>query len=272
VPGETAARVRLARWLDERHGGERLDGYATRRDLLAADGTSRLSADLRWGTLSATEVLERASRPGEGPRAFATELAWREFYAHVLWHAPRVVRESYQPAFDRLPWRDDPAGVDAWKAGRTGVPVVDAAMRQLQATGWMHNRARMIVASFLTKDLLVDWRVGERHFMEHLVDGDLASNNGGWQWAASTGTDAQPFFRIFNPVIQGRRFDPDGRYVRRWVPELAGIPGERVHDARAVAGYPEPIVDHAAARTRALAVYADVRRASQPPVSDRRTS
>jgi deoxyribodipyrimidine photo-lyase len=270
APGEAAARARLDRWVASRDEG--LDGYAARRDLLGTDGTSRLSADLRWGTLSPTEVLLRTARDGDGPRVYANELVWREFYAHVLWHEPRVARESFVRAFDDLPWRDDPVGVDAWRAGRTGVPVVDAAMRQLRASGWMHNRARMIAASFLTKDLLVDWRVGERHFMAHLLDGDLASNNGGWQWTASTGTDPQPYFRIFNPVSQGRRFDPDGTYVRRWVPELAGVPLERLHEpwtmtaseqvaagVRIGVDYPAPIVGHAEARDRALAVYAATR-------------
>jgi deoxyribodipyrimidine photo-lyase len=272
-PGETAARARLERWV--RAGSDRLDGYADRRNLLGVEGTSRLSVDLRWGTLSPTEVLVRSARDGDGPRVFASELAWREFYAHVLWHEPRVLREPFDRRYASLPWRDDPDGVATWREGRTGVPVVDAAMRQLLASGWMHNRARMIAASFLTKDLLVDWRVGEHHFMEHLVDGDVASNNGGWQWTASTGTDPQPYFRVFNPVTQGKRFDPDGDYVRRWIPELAGVPLERLHEPwtmspaeQAAAGcrigrdYPAPIVDHAAARARALAVYAATRDAA----------
>jgi deoxyribodipyrimidine photo-lyase len=269
-PGERAARARLARWVAE--GADRLDGYASRRDLLGVDGTSRLSADLRWGTLSPTEVLVRTARDGDGARVYASELTWREFYAHVLWHEPRVTTESFARAYDALPWRADIEDIEAWRIGRTGVPVVDAAMRQLRTTGWMHNRARMIAASFLTKDLLVDWRVGERHFMEHLVDGDLASNNGGWQWTASTGTDPQPYFRIFNPISQGRRFDPDGAYVRRWVPELAAVPLGRLHEPwtmtpaeQGAAGcrigidYPAPIVDHAAARARALDAYAAAR-------------
>jgi len=269
-PGEPAARARLDRWVAR--GADRLDGYAARRDLLGVDGTSRLSADLRWGTLSPTEVLARVAREGDGSRVYASELAWREFYAHVLWHEPRLTTESFLRVYDGLPWRHDPDAVDAWRAGRTGVPVVDAAMRQLRATGWMHNRARMIAASFLTKDLLVDWRVGERHFMEHLVDGDLASNNGGWQWTASTGTDPQPYFRIFNPVTQGKRFDPDGAYVRHWLPELASVPLGHVHSPWAMSAldqadagcrvgmdYPSPIVDHAWARARALEAYGMVR-------------
>ena len=263
-PGETAARARLAAWAERR-----VDAYADRRDRMdIEDGTSRLSQDLRWGLLSPLEVVERAAGPGDGRRVFASEVAWREFYAHVLWHHPRVLREPFQPAFAALPWRDDPDAVEAWREGRTGYPVVDAAMRQLRASGYVHNRARMIAASFLTKHLLADWRLGEAEFMRHLVDGDVASNNGGWQWTASTGTDPQPYFRVFNPILQGRRFDPEGDYVRRWVPELRGIAGAAVHEpwlldaaAQSAAGvrvgtdYPAPIVDHAAARARALEVY-----------------
>jgi deoxyribodipyrimidine photo-lyase len=210
---------------------------------------------------------------------FQNELIWREFYAHVLWHYDRVLREPFIRAFAGLPFRTGP-GADAdlasWQAGRTGYPVVDAAMRQLRTSGFMHNRARMIAASFLTKDLLLDWQAGEAHFMRHLIDGDMASNNGGWQWAASVGTDPQPYFRIFNPMLQGRRFDPEGNYVRRWVPELAGVPTARIHDPwlmtaeeQAAAGcrigvyYPAPIVDHAAAREQALAVYAATRDAAR---------
>jgi deoxyribodipyrimidine photo-lyase len=203
---------------------------------------------------------------------FAQEIIWREFYAHVLWHHPRVLREPFQEAFARLPWREDAEAYDAWRDGRTGYPIVDAAMRQLRASGFVHNRGRMIAASFLTKDLLLDFRLGEAEFMRHLTDGDVASNDGGWQWTASTGTDPQPYFRIFNPVLQGTRFDPDGEYVRRWVPELRDVPASRIHqpwtmteDEQASAGcrigadYPAPIVDHAAARERALAAYASTK-------------
>jgi deoxyribodipyrimidine photo-lyase len=264
VVGEAAARDRLAAWV----ASAALPGYADGRDHLDVDGTSRLSADLKFGTLSPLEVLRAAEGPGEGRRVFVSELAWREFYAHVLWHFPHVVRGAYRSAYDAVPWLDDPAGLAAWRAGRTGYPVVDAAMRQLAASGWMHNRARMIAASFLAKDLLVDWRRGEAHFMAHLVDGDVASNNGGWQWTAGTGTDAAPYFRVFSPVAQGRRFDPGGAYVRRWVPELAGVPAAYLHEpwtmpaqvqqaAGCVIGrdYPAPLVDHAEARQRALAAY-----------------
>lgn len=286
-PGETAARARLDAWVGRPHGAAAdapaahevvvraasVDGYADRRDLLAGNGTSRLGQDLRFGLLSPIEVAARVDEAhGPGRERFLTELAWRDFYAHVLWHRPAAARASFQERYDRVPWRDDPAGVEAWRAGRTGYPVVDAAMRQLRATGWMPNRARMIVASFLAKDLLVDWRVGEAWFMRHLVDGDPASNNGGWQWAASTGTDAQPYFRVFNPVTQGERFDPGGAWVRCWLPELTGVPDAHVHapwtmpaDVQAAAGcrigidYPAPIVDHAAARMRAIEAFASVR-------------
>jgi deoxyribodipyrimidine photo-lyase len=269
TPGEAPARARLATWV-----AEGVDAYADGRNRMDLGATSRLSQDLRWGLLSPLEVVEHAAGAGAGAgrRTFTNELAWREFYAHVLWHNPRVMHASFQPAMDAVPWRDDPDGVAAWAEGRTGYPVVDAAMRQLRAAGYVHNRARMIAASFLTKDLLLDWRLGEAEFMRHLVDGDVASNNGGWQWTASTGTDPQPWFRIFNPVLQGKRFDPDGRYVRRWVPELAAVPDERIHEPwtmspeeREAAGvrigvdYPAPIVDHAAARERALAAYAAAR-------------
>ena len=253
-PGEPAARRRLDAWSTS----GALREYDIARDRLAADGTSRLSQDLRWGTLSPVEVLTRCVGPGAGPLRFRSELAWRDFYAHLLFREPRVARESFRRELDGVAWETDQNVIDAWRAGRTGYPIVDAAMRQLRATGWMHNRARMIVASFLTKHLGVDWRIGEAHFMEHLVDGDPASNNGGWQWAASTGTDPQPYFRIFNPTLQGRRHDPDGDYVRRWVPELAGIPGGDVHDPPDGAYLPR-IVDHASARARALAAYAERR-------------
>ena len=265
-PGEAAARRRLATWADS----DALAQYDTGRDRLDLDGTSRLSQDLRWGTLSAVEVVERCPGDGPGPSRFRSEIAWRDFYAHLLWQEPRVARSAWRPALEAVAWESDPALIEAWREGRTGYPVVDAAMRQLRATGWMHNRARMIVASFLTKHLGVDWRVGEAHFMEHLVDGDPASNNGGWQWAASTGTDAQPWFRIFNPTLQGRRHDPDGDYVRRWVPELADVPGEHVHEPSGGA-YPAPIVDHSAARQRALAAYAGRAAGSRGPSGPRTT-
>jgi deoxyribodipyrimidine photo-lyase len=250
-PTEAAARDRLDRWA----ASDGLRDYDRGRDRLDLGGTSRLSQDLRWGLLSPIEVLARTGGDGPGPERFRSEIAWRDFYAHLLWHEPRLRRESFRRELDAIAWETDRSVIDAWKDGRTGYPVVDAAMRQLRATGWMPNRARMIVASFLTKHLGVDWRVGEAHFMEHLVDGDPASNSGGWQWAASTGADPQPWFRIFNPTLQGRRYDPDGTYVRRWVPELADrweLVGGDVHEPPAGA-YLARIVDHREARRRALA-------------------
>ncbi len=271
APGEADARARLARWLAaavDAPVDAPVDAYAASRNRLDLDGSSRLSQDLRFGLLSPVEVVDRAAGDADGRRTFTREIAWREFYAHVLWHHPFVAREPFRSSFARLPFREDPLAFTAWAEGRTGYPVVDAAMRQLRAAGFVHNRGRMIAASFLAKHLLLDYRLGETEFMRHLVDGDLASNNGGWQWTASTGTDPQPYFRVFNPTLQGERFDPGGAYVRRWVPELRGVPDTYIHEpwrmseaAQAAAGcqigvdYPQPIVDHAEARARALAVY-----------------
>jgi deoxyribodipyrimidine photo-lyase len=265
--GEDAARRRLRRFLarDAAH-------YAERRDYPALDATSRLSPHLRFGTLSARTCLREAReaaaddrRAARGIAKWLDELVWREFYAAILEAFPRVLRGAFRPQFDALRWEDDERLLHAWCEGRTGYPFVDAAMRQLRATGWMHNRARMVVASFLAKDLLVDWRRGERFFMQRLVDGDPASNDGGWQWAASTGTDAQPWFRIFNPVTQGERFDPDGEYVRRYVPELARLPGAAAHRPWDAAGgapdYPPRCVDHAERREQALRRYREAGRA-----------
>ncbi len=259
--GEQAARARLDTWLEGA-----VDSYDDRRDHLAVDGTSRLSPDLHFGVLSAREVWGRLDRRNPGQKAFATEIAWRDFYLHVMDEWPEAATSAFREEYRELPWRDDEDEFEVWAAGQTGYPVVDAAMRQLATTGWMHNRARMIVASFLCKDLLIDWRRGESHFLANLVDGDVSSNNGGWQWAAGTGTDAQPFFRIFNPVTQGKRFDPDGEYVRRYVPELADVPAPAIHEPWTLSAdeqeehgvhigedYPEPIVDHSEARERALA-------------------
>lgn len=236
-PGEQAARRRLAEWSQL----PALTDYAHGRDRLDRPGTSRLSQDLRWGLLSPVDVLHRTAGRGEGRQRFASEICWRDFYAHLLWHEPRLLREAFRRELEGLAWSADAEAAEAWREGRTGYPVVDAAMRQLRASGWMHNRARMIVASFLTKHLGLDWRVGEAHFMAHLLDGDVASNNGGWQWAASTGTDPQPYFRVFNPTLQAERHDPSGDYVRRWLPDRSD--------------YPSPIVDHAAARRRAIAAF-----------------
>ena len=198
-----------------------------------------------------------------GPATWISELIWREFYRHVLVGFPRVgMNRAFKPATERLPWRADEGRFRAWCEGRTGYPIVDAGMRQLAQTGWMHNRLRMIVAMFLSKDLFIDWRRGERHFMRHLVDGDLASNNGGWQWSASTGTDAAPNFRVFNPFAQSRKFDPDGEFIRRWVPELGGADARVLHDPallacerRAGLAYVEPVCDHSVARQHVIAAF-----------------
>ena len=262
--GEIAAEDRLRTWV------QHVDGYPDRRDIPADDeGTSHLSSDLRFGTLSPRHVVDVVGTGTEGRAAFVRQLAWRDWYAHLLAEQPELAHSAMKPAMDRVVWRDDPEGLEAWCAGRTGYPIVDAGMRQLARTGWMHNRVRMITASFLVKDLLVDWRLGEAHFRRELLDAEVSQNAGNWQWVAGTGPDAAPYFRIFNPIAQGRRFDPDGEYVRRWVPELAGIDGRRVHAPwelgpldLAAAGvtlgedYPWPIVDHAAARERTLAAYA----------------
>jgi deoxyribodipyrimidine photo-lyase len=267
--GEDAALRRLRRFL-ERDAAH----YAERRDFPAQDATSRLSPHLRFGTLSvracfreAREARAQDPRAARGIGKWLDELVWREFYAAILESFPHVLRGAFRPEYGRLRWERDERGFRAWCEGRTGYPFVDAAMRQLRRTGWMHNRARMVVASFLAKDLLVDWRRGERFFMQRLVDGDPASNDGGWQWAASTGTDAQPWFRVFNPVSQGERFDPDGEYVRRWVPELCALAGASVHrpwDAPLAApDYPPRIVDHAERRELAVARYRDAFRSGR---------
>jgi len=263
--GERAARRRLDRFLETAAARYHVD-----RDRPDLDGTSRLSPYLRFGVLSARQCFERAglaaaAKPAlrRGVRKWLDELIWREFYAAILEENPRVLRENHRKEFDAVVWNDDPQGFEAWCEGRTGYPIVDAGMRQLRATGWMHNRVRMIVASFLTKDLLIDWRHGERFFFDHLVDGDPASNNGGWQWSASTGADAQPYFRIFNPFAQGQRWDPEGRYVRRWVPELSDVPAPHIHapwQAGSPPGdYPPPLVDHAERRELALARFRNAR-------------
>jgi deoxyribodipyrimidine photo-lyase len=251
--------------------------YAEQRDQLDLNGTSALSPYLRFGMLSARQAIVTAydaiaSAPSvvarTGAESWLNELIWREFYTSILYHFPHVRERSFRPKLQSIRWQNDKADFEAWCAGRTGYPVIDAAMRQLASIGWMHNRARMIVASFLVKDLLVDWRWGERHFMQHLLDGDPAANNGGWQWTAGTGTDAAPYFRVFNPILQGRRYDPQGVFVRRWVPELNLVPERSIHtpwklsikDQRRCGcligqDYPAPIVDHKAARERALAAY-----------------
>lgn len=240
--GETAGLARLAAW-SARH----LAGYERRHDDLAADATSRLSAYLHFGCVSPLALAaEMRARPGGA--AFVRQVAWRDFFCQLLASRPDAAQRDYRGRGDG--WRDDPDGLAAWQKGRTGYPVVDAGMRQLAREGFMHNRARMIVASFLTKDLYIDWRAGAAHFMRHLVDADVACNQLNWQWVAGTGTDTNRH-RVFNPTLQGRRFDPAGEYVRRYLPELAGLPAEVVHDpdpaTRRQRGYPEPIVDHRAA-------------------------
>ncbi|UQW99975.1 deoxyribodipyrimidine photo-lyase [Streptomyces sp. RerS4] len=243
--GETRARRLLTDWL--RAGITR---YEDVHDDLGADGTSRLSPHLHFGTLSPSEAVHRcATAPGAGAQAFVRQLCWRDFHHQVLAARPRAAVEDYRPRQDH--WRTGPAAEDeirAWKEGRTGYPVVDAAMRQLRHEGWMHNRARLLAASFLTKTLYVDWRVGARHFLDLLVDGDVANNQLNWQWVAGTGTDTRPN-RVLNPVRQGLRHDPEGRYVHRWVPELAGLPAPAVHEPwrlpgaqRAAYDYPDPLV------------------------------
>jgi deoxyribodipyrimidine photo-lyase len=249
--GETAGRRRLQAWL-----ARGLARYGERHDDLAADGTSHLGADLHFGCLSPREVLARvADRAGAEP--FVRQLCWRDFHHQVTAAWPRLPHRDYRPRGDR--WRRAPRLLEAWKAGRTGYPVVDAGMRQLAREGFMHNRARLIAASFLVKDLSLDWRLGAAHFLDWLVDGDIANNSGNWQWVAGTGNDTRPG-RIFNPIRQAHRFDPDGDYVRRYVPELASIPGRAVHEpwtldpaTRRRLDYPERVVDHdeAAARLRA---------------------
>ncbi|MFD5317873.1 cryptochrome/photolyase family protein [Streptomyces sp. NPDC127098] len=243
--GEGAARRRLRAW--ERDG---LDGYADHHDDLAGDATSRLSPYLHFGCLSPTELRRRAGgHGGAGAEAFVRQLAWRDFHHQVLAARPDAAWADYRTRHDR--WRRDPDEVEAWRAGRTGFPLVDAAMRQLRAEGWLHNRARLLVASFLTKSLYQDWRIGARHFLALLVDGDLANNQLNWQWVAGTGTDTRPN-RVLNPLTQARRFDPRGDYVRRWVPELAAVAGAAVHRPWRLDGvdYPAPIVDLDAAADR----------------------
>ena len=283
--GEDAAQRLLREFLKAKIGG-----YDSARDVLAQDGTSRLSRHLHLGTLSPRSVVDAVRKSGKdepsgqdaearaehqaeaGHTTFLSELAWHDFYLQILDHFPHVAEGAFRPQYNALEWENDEALFAAWQEGRTGYPIVDAAMRQLNTEAWMHNRGRMVVASFLTKDLLIDWRWGESYFMQRLVDGDQAANNGGWQWAAGTGTDAQPFFRIFNPTSQGEKFDPDGAYVRRWVPELAKVPAKSIHQPWALSpsereylgctDYPARIVDHKIQREKALAMYGKIKKAA----------
>ena len=268
-PASTAAaRDRL-----ESFCGDDIYRYDDRRDYPADRCTSRLSAHLKYGTIGIREVYEATDRASadaesederESVFEFQDQLAWREFYTQVLWDRPDAVSDNYKSYENPIEWREDPEGLQAWKEGETGYPIVDAGMRQLREEAYMHNRVRMIVASFLTKDLLVDWREGYDWFRERLVDHDTANDNGGWQWAASTGTDAQPYFRVFNPMTQGERYDPDAEYIKRYVPELEDVPAETIHSWHELdAGtrrmhapdYPAPIVDHSERREEAIAMF-----------------
>jgi deoxyribodipyrimidine photo-lyase len=279
IPGEAEAQRRLAAFA----AGEKAPvfRYAGARNRMDLAGTSGLSPYLRFGMVSARQAVAAARRAignapddeaRKGAETWLNELIWREFYAAILDHFPQVRGASFRPEYDELAWVNDEAAFAAWQEGRTGYPVVDAAMRQLQESGWMHNRARMIGASFLVKDLLIDWRWGERWFMKHLLDGDPAANNGGWQWTAGTGTDAAPYFRIFNPILQSRKYDPNGAYIRQWVPELTGVPDKFIHtpwempaEIQKQVGcligrdYPKPIIDHKQARKRTLEAYGQVK-------------
>jgi deoxyribodipyrimidine photo-lyase len=264
--GPAAAEERL-----EGFCGGPIHRYAEERDVPAADATSRLSVDLKFGTVGIRRVWEATEaamgdaeddEERESVEEFRTQLAWREFYTQVLYYNPEVVTENFKRYENAIEWREDPDGLEAWKAGETGYPIVDAGMRQLRGESWMHNRVRMIVASFLTKDLLLDWRAGYAHFREYLVDHDTANDTGGWQWAASTGTDAQPYFRVFNPMTQGERHDPDAEYIREYVPELGDVDAGTIHswheldeDERPDVAYPAPIVDHAERREAAIATF-----------------
>lgn len=234
-----------------------LRGYHETRDFPGQDGTSRLSPYLRFGLVSIRECY-RAAQGKPGAAKWIGELIWRDFYAMILYRFPDSATKEFQEQYRDIKWSYDKAHIKAWKEGKTGYPIVDAAMRQLLIEGWMHNRARMIVASFLTKHLQVDWRIGEEHFAQHLMDYELASNVGGWQWAASTGTDAQPYFRVFNPTLQSEKFDPAGKYIHRFVPELKSVQGKGIHspeDNLLKGSYPPPVVDHSKARNAAIALF-----------------
>ncbi|MDT7525049.1 deoxyribodipyrimidine photo-lyase [Pseudidiomarina sp. GXY010] len=265
VVGEDAVYQQLQGYIEER-----VTAYAAERDLPGLDTTSRLSPYWELGMLSPWQAVQQLAQLSpdfpdaldQGPDVWLTELIWREFYQHLMFHVPRL---NYGKAFlkhtDAMQWREDADSFQRWCEGRTGFPIVDAGMRQLAAEGWMHNRVRMIVAHFLVKDLLLDWRLGEQFFMRHLIDGSFPANNGGWQWSASTGTDAAPYFRVFNPTLQSEKVDPDGSYIRRWVKELADCPKQHIHAPgkwlkdRKRSDYPQPIVDHKVARERFLAAF-----------------
>ncbi len=261
----SSERDTLAAW--DQFVATRLDFYDSARDQPALDGTSRMSAALRWGIVHPRSLLAEL-QPLRAHDVFRSELGWREFYADVLFRHPTSAWQNLQPKLDLMPVDSGPLARDrfiAWQSGRTGYPIVDAGMRQLSATGWMHNRVRMIVASFLVKDLHLPWQWGARHFLQHLIDGDLASNSHGWQWVAGSGTDASPYFRIFNPTSQSERFDAAGDYIRRWVPELASLDSRTIHQPSQLRpdAYPAPIVNHAAERLEALRRYKAVTAAAR---------
>ncbi len=265
--GEAWAHKRLNSFIEKR-----LSPYKADRDTPSLDATSMLSPHLAAGVISPRQCILPALEANkgkydggnEGAAHWISEVVWRDFYRHVMVGFPRVcMGRAFKPATEAIRWNDDDAAFQAWCEGRTGVPIVDAAMRQLRGLGWMHNRLRMVAAMYLTKDLFIDWRRGEKHFMQHLIDGDLGSNNGGWQWSASTGTDAAPYFRIFNPYSQSEKCDPDGTFIRKWVPELAGLDAKDIHDPSAIPAllrgkldYPsKPIADHAKARDRVMKAF-----------------
>ncbi len=261
TPGEAGARDRLARFLDDA-----IADYAAARDRPDSETTSRLSPHLHFGEISPRQVwqaLDDADRAPKGTAKFRSELGWREFSYHLLHQFPKLPEENFRPEFDAFPWQPDEAHLRAWQRGRTGVPIVDAGMRELWGIGWMHNRVRMVVASFLVKHLLQPWQDGARWFWDTLVDADLANNSASWQWVAGCGADAAPYFRVFNPVLQGEKFDPKGDYVRCWVPELADVPDKYVHKPWEMGSppkdYPAPLVDIGEGRRRALAAYDEVK-------------
>ncbi len=262
-PGERAARLRLTRFL-----AGPIASYAAKRNLPAGTTTSRLGPDLRFGLLSAREVVHEARRTWnsldaagrKGADTFVGEIIWRDFYLQLLWHFPEVLEHEFNADYRGLPWQENNEGFARWCAGETGFPFVDAGMRQLNATGFMHNRVRMVVSMFLTKDLHLDWRLGERYFMQRLVDGEIASNNGGWQWSAGCGADAAPYFRIQNPWTQGANYDADGSYIKEWIPELRDVPAARLHQPatpglRLARDYPLPMLDHAREREETLRIF-----------------
>ena len=258
APGESGAHARLDAFIDHLHG------YAKQRDLPAIDATSRLSPHLHFGEIAPAAILSRvADLTDEDARKLIAEIGWREFAYYVLQHWPHTVDDNFDARFDGMQWRNDAAALEAWKRGMTGVPLVDAGMRQLWHTGWMHNRVRMVVASYLTKHLGIDWREGARWFMHTLVDADLASNTMGWQWVAGSGVDAAPYYRIFNPVLQSRKFDPDGAYLRKWLPELAHLDNKAIHapweHGTRIPGYPsKPILGLAEGRAWAQEAFASL--------------